>query len=211
MTTAIDNQNKLERYRENNYESFVVDCQNNFKTMNANDIYQNSRLFGDLDLCINTSYYAESTKESYSLRKALAGEPPSKKQRTSEESVPILFGQICTREKGKPKPKTIKILLDTGGSDTIVNAKFVSKLSKIKGSKQTWQTAAGDLSTSEQVQVQMTLPELHEKRVVHWKMHVTENELNYDMIMGRDLLAELGIDLLSVSYTHLTLPTTPYV
>ena len=42
----------------------------------------------------------------------------------------------------------------------------------------------------------MTFPELHKKRVVHWKMHITENELNHDMIMGRDLLAELGIDLL---------------
>ena len=104
MTTVINNQNKLERYCENNYESFVVDCQNNFKTMNANEIYQNNRLFDDLDSCINTSYYAESTKESYSLCKALAREPPSKKLRTSKESVPILWTNLYLRE-GQTKTK----------------------------------------------------------------------------------------------------------
>ena len=56
----------------------------------------------------------------------------------------------------------------------------------------------------------MTLPELHKRHVVHWKMHVTENKLNYDMIMGRDLLAELGIDLLYskniIEWDHKTVP-----
>ena len=209
MSTAIDNQNKLEKYRETVHEQFVVDCKRDFKRVNANEVYRRNRSFDDLDTCITECYYAEC-QESYSLRKALAGEPAQKKQRTSEDTVPILFGRIRTREKGKAKPKTIKILLDTGGSDTIVNEKYVSKLTKIKGSQQKWQTAAGELKTTEQVQVRMTLPELHEKRVIDWKMHVTKNELNYDMIIGRDLLSELGIDIMYsknlIEWDHKTVP-----
>ena len=41
-------------------------------------------------------------------------------------------------------------------------------------------------------------------------MHLTENKLNYDTIMGRDLLAELGIDLLYskniIEWDHKTVP-----
>ena len=72
--------------------------------------------------------------------------------------------------------------------------------------------------------------------MISHNVHVTDNHMNYDMIIGRDLLEELGIDLKfstktiawqhreipmkdrnctvynsyyidAVSYTHLTLPT----
>ena len=31
--------------------------------------------------------------------------------------------------------------------------------------------------------------------MIRHKVHVTENDMNYDMIIGQDLLEELGIDL----------------
>jgi len=38
------------------------------------------------------------------------------------------------------------------------------------------------------------LPELSETRIVEWKMHVVDNTtMNYDIIIGRDILEELGI------------------
>jgi len=42
--------------------------------------------------------------------------------------------------------------------------------------------------------LQFTLPELHEKRLINWDFHVTRQSFNYDMIIGRDLLTELGIE-----------------
>ena len=146
----------------------------------------------------------------HSLRKSLALGPRQKKRRIADKLVPILFGRIRTRDKGKPKPKTIKILLDTGGSDSIVHENLVKKLTKIKGKKQKWATAAGVLTTTKQVNVNLTLPELHEKRMITWKMHVTKSDLNYDMIIGRDLLSKLGMDILyskcHVEWDHKTVP-----
>ena len=42
-----------------------------------------------------------------------------------------------------------------------------------------------------------SLPEFHENRVITWKTHLTTDESlgKYDMILGRDALLELGIDL----------------
>ena len=120
---------------------------------------------------------------------------------------------ICTRDKGKPKPKIIKILLDTGGSDSIIHENLVKKLTKIKGKKQKCSTAAGVLTTTEQVNVNLTLPELHEKQMITWKMHVTKSNLNYDMIIERDLLSKLGMDIMCskchVEWDHKTVPFKP--
>ena len=69
-------------------------------------------------------------------------------------------------------------------------------MTKIKGKKQKWTTAAGVLTTTKYVNVNLTLPELHEKQMITWKMHVTISDLNYDMIIGRHLLSELGMDIM---------------
>ncbi len=42
---------------------------------------------------------------------------------------------------------------------------------------------------------QYTLPELHDNRLIEWKLHVTKSLGAYDMIIGRDILQDLGIDL----------------
>jgi hypothetical protein len=45
----------------------------------------------------------------------------------------------------------------------------------------------------------LTLPEFHEGKEISWNMYVNESDVrlnSYDMIIGRDLLHELGIDLL---------------
>ena len=41
----------------------------------------------------------------------------------------------------------------------------------------------------------MTLPELHHDKTIEWSFHVTKTLGAYDMIIGRDLLEFLGIDI----------------
>ena len=41
----------------------------------------------------------------------------------------------------------------------------------------------------------MTLPGFNQTREIAWKFHVTENLLNYNIIIGWDLLKELGITI----------------
>ena len=49
--------------------------------------------------------------------------------------------------------------------------------------------------TNSKTKVKMTLPGFNSTREVLWKFHVTNDLLNYDVIVGRDLLEELGMIL----------------
>ena len=45
------------------------------------------------------------------------------------------------------------------------------------------------------VKLQFTIPELQDKKLLEWEVHVAENMGAYDMIIGRDILTFLGIDI----------------
>lgn len=44
---------------------------------------------------------------------------------------------------------------------------------------------------------------MHERRVIAKTMHVTPNQMGYDMIIGRDLFEDLGIDIKFATHTIL--------
>ena len=51
------------------------------------------------------------------------------------------------------------------------------------------------MKTTRKCQAQFTLPELHDNRLIAWDVHVTKDLGAYDMIIGRDILTDLGIDI----------------
>ncbi len=113
-----------------------------------------------------------------------------------EHNKAIVFARLRT-SLGKPQPKTIKVLLDSGASETIIKQELVSKLCHRKLNQSIkWTTAAGPIATNATCKIQFTLPELHEQRLIEWNTHVSNMQGRYDMIIGDDLLSELGIDLL---------------
>ena len=138
----------------------------------------------------------------------------SKRQRTDvldKDLRPITFVRFNTSQ-GKMKPVTIRALLDSGASETLVCSKHAKKL-RLKTSsngKTTWSTPGGTLSTSTTAKCQFTLPELHDDKLIEWKVHVTKDLGNYDMIIGRDILRFLEIDIQfstqEVVWDHATLP-----
>jgi len=91
----------------------------------------------------------------------------------------------------------IKVLLDSGASKTIVNKNIVRKLKICKNKSQTvFNTPGGNLITTRNCKVLFCLPELNASRIIEWTCQVNEGKAtNYDMIIGRDLLEELGIDI----------------
>ena len=103
---------------------------------------------------------------------------PQPKRQKNQHMAPIVFIRLNLRKNGKPKPITIKALLDTGGSATLLAKNLTKKLDPHKAKSPTvWHTAAGQFTSSQKCKTQFTIPELHDTR------------------------------LIAVSYTHLTLPT----
>ena len=113
----------------------------------------------------------------------------------------ITLGWLYNRKGGRKDKdfQRIRVLLDSGCEATLVNRHFVTKLQKTATKSTKWTTKAGSFETKRKVKAQFTLPEFHSGKDINWTMFVdeTDHRLNrYDMIIGRDLLHELGIDLL---------------
>ena len=59
-----------------------------------------------------------------------------------------------------------------------------------------WHTQAGNISTNIKVEAEFALPELSATNVMMWKCHVDDSAKGrYDMILGKYLLIELGLNL----------------
>ena len=114
---------------------------------------------------------------------------------TAAKLVPIVFGYVKIAP-GIPKEnrlKTVKILFDSGASETIIVRDIVRKHKLYKTAPKQWNTAAGVVSTKYKTRIQFNLPEFYESKVIQCYAHVFQNKMNYDMIIGRDLMSILGI------------------
>ena len=129
------------------------------------------------------------------IARGLSNAMPKRQKLKDTRKRPVVFVAFNPR-RGKPKPVLLKALLDSGASSTIVSSKYVQKLKKRDVSKASeWTTLAGTFKTKGTVQTNFYFPEFHDGKLIEWKMHVSENMGAYDMIIGRDLLEDLGIDL----------------
>ena len=54
---------------------------------------------------------------------------------------------------------------------------------------------AGTVHTGGIARAEFSLPEFHEDKLLEWNVHLTPKLGNYDMIIGRDLLTRVGIDI----------------
>ena len=146
--------------------------------------------FDSLDQCL----------DAFALADHIHGHRKPKKRRRIDyddrDMRPLAFVRLNT-SLGKPKPVTVRALLDSGASETLVSSRFVSKLRKKDTNTGTtvWSTPAGQLKTTSKVKAQFTIPELQEKKLLEWNVHVAENMGAYDMIIGRDIMTFLGIDI----------------
>ena len=143
----------------------------------------------------------------YPLRRIHMGPPKPKRQRV--ELLPIVTGSLQVR-RGRTETKRITILLDSGASSSIMREDLAKKLRVKTDSSTRWTTAAGTLSTSKKCKILFGLPELSNTMVVSTDIHLTKHIDRYDMILGRDLLRELGFsldfELDTIRYQHSEIP-----
>ena len=77
-----------------------------------------------------------------------------------------------------------------------MSKRLVSPKMRVKDKARTWKTKGGNFLTSHTAKVDFILPELDPTKIVTWKCHVDDSDdpnPRYDVIIGRDLLSELGM------------------
>ena len=108
---------------------------------------------------------------------------------------------------GGKKQRTIsheglRVLLDTGCSDSLLLAMYC-RTKKITKNENTYSTGGGELTTQYEGKAHFTLPEFSDKKVINHKFNLFEStDLGYDMVIGRDIMYKLGVD---ISFEHKTM------
>ena len=129
-----------------------------------------------------------------------------------------MLGLVATRKlkTGNQKFQTVRILFDSGSSGCLINHKLTKKLKNISSQESKWTTKSGTFVTTRKCNVEFILPELHRDKHITWTMHVDETDnigSKYDIIIGRDLLQGIGIDLLfstqEIQWSNATAPMRP--
>ena len=147
--------------------------------------------YTSLDECLDDSIYT--------IRRTLAGR--HKKIKATHANTPITFGKI-KYGLGKPRLKTIRILFDSGASKSILFTKKDTKKFRLKKDSTTkWATIAGEITTTYRTKTTFCLPELDPSKIITKQMVVCTKPSTYDMIIGRDILEELGIDIKFSTHT----------
>ena len=141
-----------------------------------------------------------SSSNSYEYFASTSSLIRSSKNSRIEQLSSITIGYVAT-VKGTKDPNNwqrMRILLDSGCAATLINHSLVKTLDTTKENKTKWTTKAGEYSTHRRCEITFTLPELHKHRNITWKCYVDESDPesnSYDLIIGRDLMHEIGIDI----------------
>ena len=105
---------------------------------------------------------------------------------------------IPSGKKGRQsKTRLVKALVDSGASESILAKAKSDKLPVKKTKKERqWSKAAGVLTTNTKIETSFSFPELHANKLINQYLHVVDLNIDrYDMIIGRDLIRSLGIDI----------------
>jgi hypothetical protein len=178
----------LEKKKENKHRSKNKKCEKKPHYKHIDDAINDAYLLSDL------------RKPAQIITKTDEDGQTQKKWKYKKLSL-ILFLKIeCAtgKKNRKTKTKIVKALVDTGASASIVTFKSAKGLPLNKKTEtKKWSTAAGILNISAKTKrLQFSLPELQSARKIEKSFHVVDIELkNYDMIIGRDLITSLQIDV----------------
>ena len=102
------------------------------------------------------------------------------------------------RKRKSKEIYTLKALLDSGATATLINSKFVKHLKRHKCKTTPWLTQNGTFTTGSKAKIEFLIPELNDQRLVSAYVHNTPQDMSYDMIIGQDLMQQMGLDILKL-------------
>ena len=112
---------------------------------------------------------------------------------------PVSIVHLRNTRNNKIQQKPLMVLFDTGAQKSTVKAKH-SHLGKVSKTARptTFSTPHSKFQTNLMNELQFNMPEFSESKQVQWKFHVLPEttSLPYDMIIGRDLMRKLKMDVL---------------
>jgi hypothetical protein len=124
---------------------------------------------------------------------------PKKRTKVEELStITIAYMKNKRPDQADTKQK-LRVLFDSGCGATLINKRFVRHWKKTESKSTKWSTKGGSFKTKRKCEIEFTLPAFHENRKITCSAYVDESHYessNNDMIIGRDLLHPLGINLL---------------
>ena len=135
----------------------------------------------------------QQSQQNYGI--STLGHPKKKRKVERAKLSPIL--QVLLQVKlGTPKGKRIRALCDSGASTSLLTRKFAQKLRVKKDNTTVWETGGGNITTTERCKIHFQLPQISPSMSIVTDVHITESlGSRYDMILGRDMLRELKINL----------------
>jgi hypothetical protein len=124
---------------------------------------------------------------------------PKKRTKVEELSTITIAYMKNKRPDLQDQKQKLRVLFDSGCGATLINKKIVRHWKKTESKSTKWSTKGGSFKTKRKCDIEFTLPAFHENRTITCNAYVDESHhesSNYDMIIGRDLLHSLGINLL---------------
>jgi hypothetical protein len=124
---------------------------------------------------------------------------PKKRTKVEELSTITIAYMKNKRPDQADQKQKLRVLFDSGCGATLINKKFVRHWKKTESKSTKWTTKGGSFKTKRKCEIEFTLPAFHENRKITCSAYADESHhesSNYDMIIGRDLLHSLGINLL---------------
>ena len=139
---------------------------------------------------------------------------------TNQTPVPFVLFKLGQNKYGrKTTYKTLRCLLDSGASHSLIKARFVEALrgkNEIKD-KAEWASAGGTVKVGSMLKLNFILPEFSESTTTLDTFSIYEGPdeyLGWDVVIGRDMLSRMGIDLNFSNHTmvwnEIVLPMKPY-
>jgi len=160
-------------------------------TNNENELFVTKQVYESFDSCLNDA--VTEVAEALSIAQLARGQPKPKK--ACKEDLRLIVFACFNARRGKQKSTVIKCLLDTGASGSFISTKHSKnlKLRKAKKPEVIWNTPGGTLLTTETCTCVFALPEFHRDRAIQWDMYLAKDLGAFDMIIGRDILSDLGV------------------